>query len=396
MISKNLALNPIIDSHFDKRRHLLMFLSFAPWLGACQHQSQMQAIDAVVDAAVDAPSPISAIGQGAFPTAPHYPSLRAALQAVPNRRAGTPWRILLKRGRHVDKLFIDLPDIHLIGEGHDSVISYGAYAGQRNPDTGKPYTTQGCATLTVRAPGFMAKNLRIENSYDYLFNDGLANDDPRRSNDPQAVALMLSKDSDRAYFENVVLHGHQDTLYVDVGRTVFNRCRILGGVDFIFGAGNALFENCDLVSRPRRKAGVHPLGYITAASTSIKQFYGLTFIRCRLLAENKEVGPNTVSLGRPWHPAATFADGRYADPDAVGKVVYIDCEMGEHIIKDKPWWWMAGLQKNGPERTVFTAESARFFEYRSQGAPINAHRRQLSASEVTLYSREKILGGWQP
>jgi pectinesterase len=330
---------------------------------------------------------------------PHFRSLEQALQAAP-LDSSTPWRIVVRPGRYREKLNVVKPNIHLIGTSQDDcVISFDAYSGQTRPDGVGTWTTFGCATLTVKAPGFAASNLTIENSFDYLSNDAKPPTDPTYTNDPQAVALMLAKGSDRAQLRNVSITGYQDTLFVDAGRSYFCDCRISGNVDFIFGAGQAVFEMCDVVSRPRRKPNVSPHGYITAPSTQLRDSHGLLLLRCKLLRESALVPANSHALGRPWHPAVTFADGRYADPNAVGSSVFIECIMDDHITQDG-WWSMTGLQKSGASRTVFYPEDSRFFEYRCYGPGAakagNAKRRQLSESDASRYTVTQAFADWQP
>ena len=88
------------------------------------------------------------------------------------------------------------------------------------------------------------------------------------------MALHLDRGSDRAAFVDCVFSGWQDTLYANAGRAYFKQCIILGHIDFIFGAGVALFDDCDIVSR----AG----GFIAAPSTPPLQRYGLVFVGSRL------------------------------------------------------------------------------------------------------------------
>ena len=330
--------------------------------------------------------------------APRYKTVQQALDAAPEQ-SGTLWRVEVRKGRYYEKLYVNKPNIYLVGESRSaSVITYDAYAGQAKPASygNGNWTTFGCATLTVSAPGFSVENLTIENGYDYLANDGKAATDPTRTNDPQAVALMLTRGSDRARFNNVTITGHQDTLFVDTGRSYFRDCRISGGVDFIFGAGQTVFEACDIVSRPRTKPNVNPFGYVSAPSTQISERYGLIFLRCKLLKENANLPPNSTALGRPWHPAVNRPDGRYADPDAIGSSVFIECFMDDHITTDG-WYSMTGQQKSGPDRTVFYPQDSRFFEYKNMGpgAKINPHRRQLTDEQAADYTVAKVLGHWQ-
>jgi len=385
----------------NHRRYCLQALAALPFVATfagCGLPRQMNAMaakprpDAIVDATHS-----GAAGQLRDGIA-HYRTLQQALTAAP-AATDQPWRIALRPGRYYEKLEIDKPNIHLLGDNRGTtVITFDAYSGQTRPSGVGTWTTFGCATLTVRAPGFAASRLTIENGYDYLANDAKPPTDPTYSNDPQAVALMLAKGSDRAQLQDVTIAGYQDTLFVDAGRSYFRGCQVSGNVDFIFGAGLAVFERCDIVSRPRRKPGVAPHGYVTAPSTQIAQPHGLVFLRCRLLRESALVPPNSHALGRPWHPAVSFADGRYADPNAIGSSVFIDCFMDDHIAADG-WWTMTGLQKSGPTRTVFRPEDSRFYEFRSHGpgAAVNDRRRQLSEAEAArMSSVSQVLNGWLP
>lgn len=327
-----------------------------------------------------------------------FATISEAIDFAPHN-AMKPWRIGIREGRYYEKIEVTKPNIQLIGLSRSRTqLTYDAYAGQRRPGSTSTWTTFGCATLIVRAPGFHARNLTIENGFDYLSNDAKSPSDPSYTNDPQAVALMLAKGSDRAYVKNVSLVGYQDTLFVDAGRSMFTECSISGNVDFIFGAGQAYFDRCEIVSRPRRKPNVNPHGYVTAPSTQIADPYGLVFSRCRLVRESSLVPPQSHALGRPWHPAVTVPDGRYADPNAIGSSVFLDCFMDDHIHPNG-WWSMTGLQKSGPQRTVFLPEDSRFFEYRSYGpgATVASQiRRQLSDGEAERYTPALVLSGWAP
>ncbi len=329
-----------------------------------------------------------------------YKTMKQALDAAPDNSA-TPWRIHLRDGRYYEKLDVVKPNIHFVGESRDkTVLTFDAFAGQARPGaTGsrRNWSTLGCATLIVHAPDFAASNMTIENGYDYLANDKLAATDPTRNNDPQAVALMTTDDSDRAFFSDVTITGHQDTLFVDVGRHYLRNCTVSGGVDFIFGAGQAVFEACEIISRPRTKPNVFPIGYVTAPSTQMVNFYGLVFIRCKLVKESALVPANSTALGRPWHPAVNMPDGRYADPDAIGSIVLIECFMDYHVISEG-WFSMTGQQKSGPDRSVFLPEDSRFFEYKSTGpgASVNSKRRQLTDEQAADYTAANVLRGWRP
>jgi pectinesterase len=317
-----------------------------------------------------------------------HASLAAAIADAPGVR---PFRVKIPRGRWREKIIVTRPHVHLIGEGrHASVIEFDAAAGHMGP--GGPYGTRGCATVTVRAAEFVARNLTIANTFDYLGNLAKAEDDPTRLKDPQGVALMLDEGSDRALIEDVELFGHQDTLFIDCGISLFRRCRVQGSVDFVFGAGRSVLLASEIVSRFR--PGKPRQGYVAAPSTPLAQPFGLVFHDCRLTKEHA-VPASSVVLGRPWRPARQFEDGRYGDPAAVGHAAFIRCWMDEHISADG-WDEMGYTAKSG-ERVFLPPRDARLgeFESRGPGARADARRRTLTSDEAARCSVQNVLDGWQ-
>lgn len=323
---------------------------------------------------------------------PTFATVGAALAAAPadGRR---PFRIRVAAGRWREKLVIDKPNVHLVGDDRArSVLSYDAAAGMARPD-GEPWGTWGCASVTVRAPDFRAENLTIENAFDYIGNLVAPKFEPIGPNGAQAVALMLDAGAERCAFERVDLVGHQDTLFVDAGRSWFRQCRISGSVDFVFGGGNALFERCELHSRFR--PGKERQGYVAVPCTPSAQAYGLTFLQCRL-TRDAQVPDGSVALGRAWRPGRTFPDGKYGDPDAVGAAAYVSCWMDAHI--DAAGWDAMGYTARDGSRVMLAPEAARLFEHgsRGPGARTSPTRRTLPATRVDDYTRQRVLDGWQP
>lgn len=199
----------------------------------------------------------------------------------------------------------------------------------------------------------------------------------------QALALRI--DGDRAVVTNSRLLGWQDTLMLNNGRHYFRDCYVEGRVDFIYGSGTSVFEQCEI----RSKNG----GYVTAASTPQDRPYGFVFIRSKLtgdpapwvdptgaIAPKTQNGPAQAYLGRPWRP--------------YGAVAFIDCEMGEHI---KPEGWH-NWGKPDNEKT------ARYAEYNSRGPGAKPAQRvgwsrQLTQAEAARMTAAAILAGndgWQP
>ena len=326
--------------------------------------------DAVVDQSGALPGSFSTIGE--------------AISSAPSMQG--PFRILVRSGLYREKLLINRPDVHLQGEDRDGVVIRWNDTGSTSGPDERELGTRGSATLTISAPGFRAENLTIENGFDYPANARLPEGHPDRVERMQAVAVMTTGNSDRAVFRDVTIRGFQDTLFVDAGRHWFNGCRIEGHVDFIFGAGQAVFEACDIVSRNR--ADKNPTGYVTAPSTLAAEDYGFLFLRSRFLKE-ANVPAGSVRLGRPWHPGA--------DPAVNGSAVFMRSFMDDHIGPEG----YAPISAVNPagERVWFeVGAGSRFFEYGNHGpgALDSTKRPRLEPSEAERYTVERVLDGWVP
>ena len=324
--------------------------------------------------------------------APAYPSLSAAVAAAPPN-GDRPFRILITKGLWDEQVVIDKPFIHLVGEDRKgAILSHLAASGLTAPD-GKRWGTFRTPTLFVRAPDFSARNLTIRNAFDGLAE--MTRPGGLRSHDgggPQAVALMLDKGSDRARLTETDILSYQDTLFPEAGRSLFERCLIAGSYDFIFGAGRAWFEDCEIRSLPRP---VDPVdGYIVAPSTPIEQPFGFVFHQCRL---TKAAGTKRASvyLGRPWRPSSLFPDGRYGDPRFVGASAFIDCWMDDHIAPES-WTEMWYTGRDGNPRTMLQPEDARFSHHGARGPGAAGFRRgrALTAAQARTYDRRTVLEGW--
>lgn len=318
-----------------------------------------------------------------------YKTLGAALKDA-KAELDRQYVILIKPGRYYEKLVIDKPNIRLMGEDAEKTyLAYDAASGTIKPD-GSTYGTTGSASITIICSGFKAENITFENGFDYRANEYKIAADPSKVSGSQAVALKTAPGSDGASFLNCRFLGFQDTLYTDAGTQYFKDCYIEGNVDFIFGAGQALFEDCTIASIGRE--GSINNGYITAPSTLVSNKYGMIFYNCRLIKANSDTSDHSVALGRPWHPGTTFPDGKYANPNAVGSSVFIDCFMDSHI-KSEGWDKMSGKDKDG--NTVWfmpdNIEHSRFFEYGSTGPGAvkepSAQRKFLSAEEAEKFMK---------
>ena len=345
------------------QRRIFLAGSLAMGAAACAARRPSPAFDAVV----------RKDGRGT------HSRLADAIAAAPPAGGG-PFRIFVGRGHWHEKRVVDRPNVHLLGEGREaSVISFDAAAGMARPD-GQAWGTWGCASVIVRAPGFRASRLRIQNAFDYVANLAAPRFEPIGPNGAQAVALMLDQGSDRCQLRDVDLWGHQDTLFTEAGRSYFSDCRIAGSVDFIFGAGQATFDACEL--RSRFRPGKPRQGYVAVPSTPAAQPLGLVFRQGRLTRE-RAVPDASVALGRAWRPGRRFPDGQYGDPQSLGHAAFLGCWMDSHIDPAMGWEAMAYTARDG-ERVMLAPETARLFEAGSlgPGAARSENRRWLSEPQA--------------
>ncbi|CAA0824930.1 Probable pectinesterase 53 [Striga hermonthica] len=103
----------------------------------------------------------------------------------------------------------------------------------------------------------------------------------------QAVALRIS--GSKAAFYNCSFYGGQDTLYDHKGLHYFSNCFIQGSVDFIFGYGTSLYENCYLNSIAKKVASVTAQKRTNSSLSS-----GFSFKDCTI------TGSGSIYLGRAW------------------------------------------------------------------------------------------------
>lgn len=211
--------------------------------------------------------------------------------------------IRLASGDYRCKLMLTTPGITIRGAGAGQTrILWDDYA-KKLDERGREYNTFRTWTVAVCAEGVTMRDLSI-------VNDAL-----RPEEKGQEVALTVYADG--FSMEDCVLSSTQDTLFLgplpadliarydgflpdplrrDMPcRQSFRRCLIEGTVDFIFGCGQALFEDCEL----RSLVDARGHGYIAAPAHALEQTGGFLFRRCRLTAQ-EGVAPGSVYLARPW------------------------------------------------------------------------------------------------
>ncbi len=224
--------------------------------------------------------------------------------------------IYLSEGTYRQKTVIRTPGLTIIGAGAEKTrIVWDDFARKRD-FFGAEYNTFRTYTLAVCADGVTMQDLCVE-------NDALS---PEVKG--QEVALSVVADAFR--MENCRLRSTQDTLFLGplpsdlIGRyegflhdelrryapmrQTFANCRMEGTIDFIFGCGEALFEDCEI----RSIEDVRTVGFVAAPSQELWQQEGFRFLRCNFTCVNG-IQPGSVYLARPWrdYGLACFEDCRY-------------------------------------------------------------------------------------
>ena len=247
--------------------------------------------------------------------------------------------IELAEGEYRVKAAVFTPGLTLRGAGAGRTrIVWDDYA--KKPDEhGVEYNTFRTWTLAVCADGVTMEDLSVVNDALHPETKG------------QEVALTVYGDDFQ--MRRCTLTSTQDTLFLGplpsdlIERydgflpdwlrqakscaQTFTDCLIEGTVDFIFGCGKAVFENCEI----RSLYDVRKVGYVAAPAHALEQTEGFLFRGCRFTAEE---GVEGIYLARPWRD--------------YGLCVFQNCSYGGHISP-------LGFDKwNDTERD----KTARFYE----------------------------------
>ncbi|XP_050228469.1 probable pectinesterase 53 [Mercurialis annua] len=247
--------------------------------------------------------------------------------------------------------------ITMEGAGADKTIIEWDDTADKPGQGGHRLGTYGSATFAVNSPYFIAKNITFKNK---------APSPPAGALGKQAVALRISADA--AAFIRCKFIGAQDTLYDHIGRHYFKHCYIEGSVDFIFGNGLSLYEDCHL------HAKTNSFGALTAQKReSMLEETGFSFVNCKV------TGSGALYLGRAW---GTFS-----------RVVFVYTYMDKIIT---PTGWYDWGDKNR-EMTVFYGQ----YQCSGPGARFGGRvswSRELTEQEVKPFISIDFVDGydWLP
>ena len=314
-------------------------------------------IDMVVDASFDGEN--GTVKDG-YPT---YKTVQSAVETVAADNAASKV-IFVKNGTYKERVTVTAPFVSILGE--DAVKTNIGYAVCVANGNATSMWDRNAMYVDTAATGFTAENITIENTYNYT-----------NGNDQQADALCIV--ADETLCVNVRIVGYQDSLLTDtrvkgadgnylVTRQYFDKCYITGNVDFIYGAGTSVFNDCDIVARyTQYKAD----GVYTAGRTYAATKYGYTFINCSFTAEDG-VADGAYRMARPW-----------GKDDST---VFINCYLGRAINPNGAYGDMSGN----------SFKNARFAEYGSYGPGyvVNNDRPLLSSKQAAEYTTANIMGDY--
>ncbi|XP_042047248.1 probable pectinesterase 29 [Salvia splendens] len=207
-----------------------------------------------------------------------FSTVQAAIDSVPSNNNN--WIVIdIKAGIYNEQVKIptDKPFIHLKGEYGKTSIVWGAID-----------SIFDSATFDSLADNILVTGINFVNSYNYPL---------RKGGNPAKIALAARIAGDKSALYDCSFSGFQDTLYDYDGRHYIKRCNITGGVDFIFGNGRSLYEDCTISVDPDSQLDDNFVGYITAQGReNPNNNTGFVFKNCNVIGNAK------VYLGRAWRP----------------------------------------------------------------------------------------------
>jgi hypothetical protein len=279
-----------------------------------------------------------------------FRTVQGAIDFVPQGNARRVF-ITVRRGTYDEIVYVRTDKPHITVSGEDRERTVIRYANNNKFNTGNFRVMFG-----VDASDFALANITLHNTT------------PLHGSQAEA----FRSGGQRVLLDRVILKSFQDTVFIQ-GKALVKDCRIEGDVDFLWGSGSVVFQNCDLTM-------VNSKGYYTQVRNPQGRA-GYVFLNCRLTrAHDGIVG---CYLSR-------------VDPNVYpySQVVFLNTAMGPHV---RPEGWL--LNNAG------TAPHVQFWEYRStdlDGKPLDVSRRapfsvQLSDEEARRWSDPALaLGGWVP
>ncbi|KAK2418296.1 putative pectinesterase [Trifolium repens] len=283
----------------------------------------------------------------------NFTKVQDAIDAVPDSKYSATL-IILNTGIYREKVNVRATKINLVMQGQGYLNTFIEWN-----DNGNLTGTFNSYSFGIFASNFTAYNISFKNTAP-----------PAYPGEFGAQAVALRANGDQAAFYGCGFYGVQDTLHDDLGRHYFKECFIEGSIDFIFGNGRSLYEDC-IISSIAKPEWTGDGGYITAqGQESPANQSGFSFVNCDI------IGTGKILLGRPWKKFA--------------KVVFSTTNMSEVVAATG---WNCKLDDT-------YADSAFFGEYNCMGPgaiktspPRRTCGKQLKDNEASPYINISYIDG---
>ncbi|CAN8255756.1 unnamed protein product [Cochlearia groenlandica] len=209
-----------------------------------------------------------------------YKTINEALENVPKKNNAT-FVVHIKGGVYKEFVQVNrsMTNLVFIGDGPQKTI----ITGDKSFKDG--ITTYRTASAAIVGDHFIAKNMGFENT--------------AGAEKHQAVAIRVM--SDESMFYNCRFDGYQDTLYAHSHRQFYRDCTISGTIDFLFGDGAAVLQNCTFLVRKPLPNQACP---ITAhGRKDPREATGFVLQGCTIAGDTDYLPVKETSksyLGRPW------------------------------------------------------------------------------------------------
>jgi pectin methylesterase-like acyl-CoA thioesterase len=301
----------------------------------------------------------------------HYSTIQAAVNALPS----TGGTVEVAAGTYKQQVTVSKPNVKIVGEGSSasSTVLYDDLSSSGSSD-------EASSTLIVTntATNFILEDMEVENTNTIEGN----------SETPALAAFIVA---DRVVIRNARFIGRQDTLYlgsVGCGSSTCTPARqyiygsyIEGNVDFIFGDGAAVFQDCTIMIDENGSTS----GETTiTAQRRVYTNYLSGFVFWNSTIDSQSSRQSNDYLGRPWNANA--------------KVVFIDTDMAAPIATAG---WIEWTSSTSYLSTAYYAE------YGSTGTGASgytskkreSHAVYLTSSQTSQYEPDTFLAGsdgWDP
>lgn len=276
-------------------------------------------------------------GSGQFKT------IGQAVAAYPANHQGR-FIIYVKAGVYNEQVIIDRnkPNIYMYGDGIDRTV----VTGDRNYGK-KKIPTMHTATFANEASGFVVRGITFRNT--------------AGPEGHQAVAFRCLGDKSAMF--DCSFEGNQDTLYYQSFRQFYRNCRIYGTVDFIFGQGEAVIQDSEIIVR---RPMPNQFNAVTADGREIGKGSNGLIIQNSKIVSDKYLYPIRFEvktyLGRPWKKEAL--------------TVVMQSELGD-LIRPEGWRVWDGSNNH---------KTCEMYEYANRGPGAKTNRRNLEFSRFKVLS----------